>query len=267
VTARSNSRRSKPRIQSLARADAILETIFTKGSATLTDISIATGLGKTTAYYMVETLSDLGFVERLPEGGYTLGLRNVELGLAVQRRRDIPGICRPALIRLCSTSKETVNLALPFVFDCMIVESLEGSYGVRATSYAGSRAHYHSSACGKAILAFMPAEVRETLYSVRPFISMTPNTITDKAVLERELGDVRKRGFATDIEENELGAHCAAAPIRDRGGDVIGAISISGLASRFPKSQLKDVASLIITEAEKLSGLLGGRGPSSPVKA
>jgi IclR family acetate operon transcriptional repressor len=164
-------------------------------------------------------------------------------------------------------TKETVNLALPFVFDCMIVESLEGSYGVRATSYAGSRAHYHSSACGKAILAFMPLEVREALYATRPLVAMTPNTIVDKAVLERDLSDVRKCGFSTDIEENELGAHCAAAPVRDQAGDVIGAISISGLASRFPKSQLSDIASLILSEGETLSRLLGQKAKKAPVRS
>ncbi|HTN97243.1 MAG TPA: IclR family transcriptional regulator, partial [Nordella sp.] len=158
------------------------------------------------------------------------------------------------------------NLALPYVFDCMIVESLEGAYGVRATSYAGSRAHYHSSACGKAILAFMSLEVREAIYAARPLVAMTPNTITDRAALERELADIRERGFSTDIEENELGAHCAAAPIRDHSGDIIGAISISGLASRIPTSQLKDAAALILAEAGKLTGLLGGR-PKGKTKA
>src|SRR5215470_13176149 len=146
--------RKEVRIQSLARASAILDVIAENGTVQLTELSAAVGLNKSTTFYLVESLADLGFAERAGDGkGYRLGLRNLELGRSVQRRLDIAAVSRPALMRLCALSKETVNLAVPYVFDAMIVESLEGAHGVRATSYAGSRASYHSTACGKAIVA------------------------------------------------------------------------------------------------------------------
>ena len=117
-----------PRIQSLARASAILDVIARTGSASLADISAATGLNKSTAFYLVESLVDLDLVGRLAERkGYCLGLRNLQLGRAVQRRLDIAALGRASLVRLCHLSKETVNLAVPHVFDAMIVESLEGA--------------------------------------------------------------------------------------------------------------------------------------------
>lgn len=246
------------RIQSLARASAILDVIAARGTASLADVSAATRLNKSTAFYLVESLVELGFAERVGAGkGYRLGLRNLELGRAVQRRLDIVAASRPSLIRLCGLSKETVNLAVPFIFDAMIVESLEGAYGVRATSYAGSRCAYHSTACGKALLAFQPAAVREEIYRHRPLEPVTPNTITRKAVLEAQLDEVRRRGYAIDIEENELGAHCVAAPIHDGAGEVIGAISVSGLTSRLPQPALAELAAAIKREAATISGLSG----------
>jgi DNA-binding IclR family transcriptional regulator len=249
-----------PRIQSLARASAILDIIARKGSASLSEISAATGLNKSTAFYLVESLADLDLVERLEQRkGYCLGLRNLELGRAVQRRLDIAALGRASLVRLCHLSKETVNLAIPHVFDAMIVESLEGAYGVRATSYAGSRAAYHATACGKAILAFLEEPVRRAIYEVRGLPAVTANTVTRQDQLEDQLSTIRNDGYAIDNEENEIGANCVAAPIRDGLGEVAGSISISGLASRMDRTKLVDLASIIAQEASTISILLGDR--------
>ena len=250
----------QPRIQSLARAGAILDIIAERGVVSLTDISEATGLNKSTAFYLVESLVDLALAERVTgRKGYALGLRNFALGRAVQRRLSIATLARPSLIRLCNLSKETVNLAIPYVFDAMIVESMEGSYGVRATSYAGSRAPYHSTACGRAILAFLDEPVRQAIYEARPLQAVTRNTITRVKVLETQLASIRRDGYALDIEENEIGAHCVAVPIRDGLDDIVGAISISGLAGRLPNSKLIDLASALFEEASAILLLLGHR--------
>src|SRR6266699_5154111 len=139
----------------------------------------------------------------------------------------------------------------------MIVESLEGAHGVRATSYAGSRAAYHATACGKAILAFVDPAVRETLYKTKPLARVTSNTITEERELEAQLSTIREQGFAHDREENELGAHCVAAPIHDGLGDIAGSISVSGLAIRWPKRRLVELGSAIIKETKTISAMLG----------
>ena len=252
------------RIQSLARASAILDVIAAGDVTALGDISAATGLNKSTAYYLVESLVALGFAERVGDGrGYRLGLRNLELGRAVQRRLDIVALGRPSLVRLCALSKETVNLAVPFVFDAMIVESLEGAYGLRSTAYAGSRAPYPSTACGKAMLAFLDPAVRQAIYRARPLAATTPNTITRVDALEAQLAIIAARGYALDIEENEVGAHCVAAPIFDGLGDVAGAISISGLASRLPIPTLVELARAIAAENALIGASLGAATPEA----
>ena len=249
-----------PRIQSLARASTILDIIARKGNASLADISAASGLNKSTAFYLVESLADLDFVDRLADRkGYCLGLHNLELGRAVQRRLDIAAASRGALVRLCHLSKETVNLAVPRVFDAMIVESLEGAHGVRATSYAGSRAAYHSTACGKAILAFLEAPTRQAIYDTRGLPAVTANTVTRQDQLEEQLAMIRSFGYSVDKEENEIGANCVAAPIHDGLGEVAGSISISGLASRLDQAKLADLAAIIVHETSAISNLLGER--------
>lgn len=245
------------RIQSLSRANEILTVIATNDGASLTDIARITQLNKSTAYYLVETLVYLGFVERQGErGGYRLGLRNLELGRIVQRRFDIPRIARPTLIQLCAETKETVNLAVPYLFEALIVESVEGLYGVRATSYAGTRSAYHSTACGKAIIAYLNEDVRHAIYKVRPLTPLTPHTVVDACVLEVQLERVRQEGIAFDFEENETSANCVAAPIFDGFGEIAGAISVSGPISRLTKKVARELAAKILAATRSLTGLL-----------
>ncbi len=252
------------RIQSLARASVILEAISRNGVASLAVICKATGFNKTTAFYLLESLVDLGFAERTEAPrGYRLGLRNLELGKAVQRRMNLLKVSRPALIRLCSATRETVNLAVPYLPDALIVESLEGSYGIRATSYAGTRAPHHATACGKAILAHVEETTRLAIYADRPLVAFTPNTLTDAASLERQLVEVRRIGYALDLEEMEDSAHCVAAAIFDAFGQVAGAISLSGPKSRMTLPALTEAARLIVAETAAITKrLANGHGPA-----
>jgi IclR family acetate operon transcriptional repressor len=119
-----------------------------------------------------------------------------------------------------------------YLLDALIIESLEGSYGVRATSYAGTRAPYHATACGKVILAQFEPAGRQAIYAARALTAFTPSTITDLAVLEAQLEEVRRAGYALELEEYEDSAHCAAAPIFDGFGRIAGSIRLRASRTR-----------------------------------
>jgi DNA-binding IclR family transcriptional regulator len=257
---------SRVRIQSLARGNAVLTVIAKDGVATLASIAKQTGLNKTTAFYILESLVGLGFVERKDPGqGYSLGLRNLELGKAVQRRLSIVDTATPALTKLCLATKETVNLAVPYLLDALIVVSLEGTRGVRVTSYAGTRAPYHATACGKVILAYIDEGSRQALYSACALDAITPSTVTSVAVLEAQLAEIRRVGHGFDLEEMEDGAQCVAAPIFDAFGKVAGSISVAGPTSRMPSDVRREIAALIKAQTQEISSQLGAgsRGSGS----
>ena len=252
---------TRVRIQSLARGNAILEVIEEHGVAKLATIARQTGLNKTTAFYLLESLVDLGFVERLDQAqGFQLGLRNLELGKAVQRRMSVIDTAKPALTKLCLATRETVNLAVPYLLDALIVESLEGTHGVRVSSYAGTRAPYHATACGKVILACFDEVSRHAIYSARGLSPITPKTLTSVAVLEAQLEEIRRVGHGFDLEEMEDSAQCVAAPIFDAFGKVAGAISIAGPTNRMTMDALMTSAALIKAETtEIIKRLASGR--------
>jgi IclR family acetate operon transcriptional repressor len=250
-----DSKATQPRIQSLARANDILEVVMRSqgGTARLSEIATAVGLNKTTVFNLAESLAALGFLARAPQTrGYRLGLRNLELGRVVAQRTEITELCRPALVRLCRDTKETVNLAVPYLTSAMIVESYEGSYGVRPTSYAGTQAPYHATACGKALLASMPPAVRDEICRASALRQLTPNTISNRATLEADLEETRKRGYAIEREENEIGASCVAMAIRDGFGHACASISVAGLVQRMTADSIEGIVALLAAEVAKI---------------
>jgi IclR family acetate operon transcriptional repressor len=249
------------RIQSIARAKSILEVLSAHDGdwVTLRDIAAGTGLVKTTAFNLAMALVEVGLVEHsAAKGSYRLGLELMTYGRAVERRTDLIGLLRPFLVRLCASTRETVNLALPCPADVLIVDSLEGSQTLRITSYAGTRASYHSTACGRALLAHSTADMRRHVLAMEDLTPMTPRTTVDRAKLDEILAQCRTRGFVEEIEENELGAACVGAPLLDGSGHAIAAVSIAGpLARMEPETRMRIGRLLVETLGEARRSLLG----------
>lgn len=245
---------AEARIQSVARAKALLDAMSAGDWVSLRDLAIRTGLAKTTAFNLVSALVDVGLTERDPKAGaYRLSLQHLVYGKAVERRLDIAAIARPFLIRLCATTRETVNLALPGPTDAVIVESLEGSQSLRVSSYSGTRAAYHSTACGRALLAHQPPNFRKIIYSVGDLPAATARTITEPEALETVLERCRTLGWATEFEENETGSACVAAPIFGPGGDAIAAVSIAGPSARFEPENIERLGKLLVASLAEIT--------------
>ncbi len=135
---------ARPKIQSLGRAARLLELIALRHETgvTLTELASLSGLNKTTAFHLLDSLETLQFVERMPQ-------------------------------------------SLPD--SALIVDSIEGSYSLRATSYVGTRCAYHATACGKAIFAHWPSARRRALYDAGPLVGFTASSVVDPTILEAQL--------------------------------------------------------------------------------
>ncbi|WP_108660213.1 IclR family transcriptional regulator [Acuticoccus kandeliae] len=259
----SEKRRIPPeaRIQSIGRAKALLDAMSGGGWVSLRGLADATGLAKTTTFNLVTALVDVGLAEHDPKAGaYRLSLQHVVYGKAVERRLDIAAIAGPHLIRLCAATRETVNLALPAPTDCVIVESLEGSQSLRVSSYSGTRAAYHSTACGRALLAFQTTAFRNVIYGLGPLTAETARTVTDPEALEALLAECREAGYATEFEENEIGGACVAAPIFGPGGEAVASVSIAGPAARFDAATMTRLGTLL---KARLSEITAGLSEAS----
>jgi len=254
-----------PRIQALARASAIIDTIAAgaEEGLGLSEISRMTGLNKTTAFNLIATLVTLGFLEQDGHSKrYRLGLRNLELGRIVQQRFHISHLARPILADLCAKTNETVNLGLPELLDLVVTDSFRGSQILHATSYPGWRSLYHCTALGKAMLSRLDEPSRQTIYRLKGLPRQTENTIIDIDTLEAWLARFREQGYALDLEENEHGVTGIGTPIVNGMGEVAAAISVCGPSNRLTEDALNQMAPSVKAAADSISSAIG-RGEQS----
>jgi DNA-binding IclR family transcriptional regulator len=110
----------------------------------------------------------------------------------------------------------------------------------------------HGSVVGKVFLAdgALP-------FPVEPLERLAPSTITDPDELRRDLERARARGYATAVDELEAGLWAVAAPVRDAGGTVVAALSISGPTVRLHEGTLDELGRLTRDEASTLSTRIG----------
>ena len=228
----------------------------------VSEIARRVGATKSAAFRILANLERRGYVGKDPvTARYSLGTRLAYLGERSLGAIDLRAAARPALEALHRQFGETVNLAVREGAEVVYVDMIESAHGLRMAARVGSRDHLHSTALGKAMLAFLPAAERDRLLQRRLPVR-TERTITDPAKLRAELESVRERGVAEDRDENEMGARCLGAAILDHRGDVIGAISVSAPDSRLDDASASAVAAAVAAEADTVTRRLGGHPPS-----
>jgi DNA-binding IclR family transcriptional regulator len=165
-------------------------------------------------------------------------------------RRDLAEIAEPAMRRLADESGETVNLMIRSAHGAEAIAQVDGRHVLGVSSWIGREVPDHCSAAGKVFLAFgdtAPAE---------PLERLTARTIVHVGQLERELVTVREHGFATIVDELEMGLAAVAAPIWGGDGAVVGALSVAGPTARLGPSRLAVVGRLAVEQADAVSTAL-----------
>lgn len=176
-------------------------------------------------------------------------LRFARAGIA---RATLVDVAQASLRRLAEETGETANLIVPRPDGNESVEQVDGSHLLGVTNWIGRPLRQHCSAAGKVFLAFGVAELGPG--ELEP---LTPRTITDPQRLAAELETVREQGYATIVDELELGLSAVAAPIRDSRGTVIAALSASGASLRLAPQRLALIGRVTREQAVAVSARLG----------
>jgi len=224
----------------LARA-AMLLSVFRTDDRQLSaaELSRRTGLPRSTTHRLAAELAALGFLERLPNNGYRLGMRLFELGHLALYERGLRDTAAPFLADLANATHETVHLAILDDLDVVYLDIIRPSGAPAMRSRPGGRLPATATAVGKAILAFSPSDVVERSIE-RGLTRFTVHSITDGDRLRTELDEVRRTGLAYDNQEQALGTVCCAAPIFGLANEVVGSVSVSGRAGllRFDRVRM-----------------------------
>ena len=253
--------RNAPGSQSLERGLDILEIVEAEsGDIGVREIARRLRLSPTIVQRMVTSLARRGYVAKDSETArYRLGFRALALGANSDQGADYIATARRELERLAHAHSLNGFVSVLNGGRAVYLLAIQAEAPVAIKVAPGSEMPLHSTAAGKVLLGSLSdTEVRKLLGNGR-LAAITPHTITDPATLIASLAKVRKQGFAIVVEENIRGVLSVGAPILDRTGKVLAALSVA-----FPKYldaglSLQSVTPLVVSAAQRVSRAVGGK--------
>jgi IclR family acetate operon transcriptional repressor len=237
--------------RALVRALSILD-VFSSERRPLgvKDLHQLLGLPKPTVSRLASVLEQFGYLTR--RGAlYVLGPKLFELGSLFARQDGLIEISRIPLEQASADTRQTSCLGVlkgPDIVHLVVVPSLSP---VHYVTNIGSLAPAHSTGLGKALLAELSGNAFEFQLSQLSLKRYTPNTIVEMERLRKEIGTIRRRGYAIDDEETAIGLKCVAMAVSLAPMGAV-AISFSGPAADFTDHRIEQYVRRLAKTASQL---------------
>lgn len=220
------------RVEAVERALAVLDCFDGDEQAlALADIAERTGFYKSTILRLIGSLERFGYIGRRDDGRYTLGPAVWRLGSAYRRRFALAGVIRPELVRLREATGETASF---YVRDGEARVCL-----YRENSLRSARHHLREG-------EVFPLTGGASAWVIRAWTGGAD----DRSAA------VRRDGRAMSVGERDPDVAAVAVPVLDAAGGFIGALSVSGLASRFSPDLREQAAAALTAAAARLRAAL-----------
>jgi IclR family KDG regulon transcriptional repressor len=205
-----------------------------RNGARLTDLAAATSLDQATTRRMLESLITAGYCRQNGDTKrYFLSSKVLRLSDRYQAQLSIRDAAHETMLHLRRQFGETVHLGVREGLEVVYVDKLECDNPIALRSGVGQANPLHTTALGKAVLSTMPPGTVTELLNDTTFVARTARSIRSLEDLLVELAITAQRGYSIDDRENEDMVICVGAPIVDRAGNTIAAVSISGPSFRM----------------------------------
>lgn len=226
--------KSANRVESVERALSVLDA-FKQGKPTLTlaEIATRTGLYKSTILRLIGSLEHCGYIARSADGTYHLGISVFQLGLLFKRSFDVEGIIRPTLQTLVDSTRETA------AYYVRVGDQRLCLY--RENSPRSARHHLEEG-------SLLPISFGATGHILRIFDRSAERSAWEQQIYEQ--------GYYISLGERDPDVGSVAVPVLDGAGSVYGALSVSGLMSRYVEEKRLLAVVHLKAEARKLSHML-----------
>lgn len=207
-------------------------------------------LPKPTIYRILQTLATLGYVAQSESSDYYL---TNKLGNLAENShyRDLRLRVLPFMDRTYRKFNETVNLGVLHGVSVHYVHVLETTRPLRMMVQPNAIDEFYSTAIGRAIAAFLPADERDSIIHAAEIRPITPQTIKTKAELVKVLKETRQRGYALEAEETSLGVSCIGIPVLRDGYPVAG-ISVTVPNTRLTDERRAEIAAHLLSEQPQI---------------
>ncbi len=245
-------------LHSLDRAVSVLEVLGQSDTPlSLAEICQRMSLHKSTAHRSLMVLERSALIERTQENRFRLGLKLYELGNRAVEQIDLRARVQPFFRRLATQVGETVHLSVLQKTSVVYLDKVEPNRRVCMSSKIGTSNPVYCTSMGKAMLAFQPEDTIEQIIAKIRFVRFTHKTLGSRETLLKALERVRRRGYAIDDEEIEVGVRCIGAPIFNEHHRAIAAVSVSGPASRITVQSVPAIAEHLLRCCREISASLG----------
>lgn len=244
-------------VQSIMRAIDIIELLSEQNKPLgVTKISEKLDMHKSTVHRIINTLKYRGYVIKNSLDKYQLGYKILGLSSDILDDIDVREKVRPYLKELVKLTNETVHLGVLDRNKMIYIDKEETTKTIRMHSKIGGRIPLHCTSLGKVFLAFKDKNLVKQIPN-KDLIQYTSNTITEKAILKKNIDRVKKNGYAIDNEEHEEGISCIAGPIFNHNEEIIAAFSISGPTNRMTNKEIKKLIPVIKKYSKRISKSFG----------
>ncbi len=212
----------------LVRAFRILDAFSVEEPAlSLTDLSERTGIPLSTTLRLMRSLVRLGVAERLPDGRFTVGLRMLEYAALAPRGHGLRAIALPYMEDLHHATGQHIQLAVRENYEAVIIERLSSPRAAKVLWNPGARVPLHGTGLGLILLAHAQPEF-QAAYLTRSLTLEPEPIVLGPDELRAQLKDVRSEGIARFSRTLPEPAETVAAPVFDRMGDCVAALSVLG---------------------------------------
>jgi len=248
---------TKYKVPALEKAITILDFIAShNGKYTITEIHKELDISKTTVFSTLKVLEYHDMVKKNEKGQYKIGVKLYELGMSYISEVDMVKIARPHLQKLMEETGYTVHLGVIDEGELLYVDKVEPNSFIRFSTFPGLRSDFHITSLGKVITAYLDEGELDNLLANKELTKHTPSTITDQNELKLILNDIRKRGYAIEDEEEEIGVRCIGVPVFN-GDKVVASISIVGHTSMLDFNYADELIERLRQTAQQVSKELG----------
>lgn len=246
-------------VRALDKAIFILETLSgIDGDIDLASLSKQVKMPKSTLLRLLNTMKNHNLIRQEENTKrFSLGLGLVALGKAAEKNFSLAEAIHPFLVDLAEKTGETASLTMLEGDHAVYIDQVVSKNMIRGQPRIGLSLELHCSSGGKVLLSSMSDEKLRDFLKGRQLREKTSKTITDYSKLQKEIQKIREQGYAVDDEEVEVGGRCVAAPLRNKDGNVIAAISVMGPTTRIRQKDLNEIAKIITEEVMKASYSLG----------
>ena len=247
-------------VQSFARGLSVIRAFDARHpTQTLTEIAQASGLTRAGARRILLTLVGLGYVQA--DGRqFRLTPKILDLGFAYLTSMPFWNLAEPIMEALSQSVHESCSISVLDGTEIVYVLRVPARKIMTINLSIGSRLPAYCSSMGRVLLSGLDDDTLDRVLRETALEARTRRTVTDIDQLKSLIADIRTRGWAQNDQELEEGLVSLAAPIRNRTGQIIAAINISGQANRTSAQEMSDRFLPPLLEAsEKISGLVGLR--------